>query len=321
MDRLEAMTIFVTVAETGSFTAAGRRLGVPLPTVSRKVADLEKHLACNLLTRSTRRLGLSEAGKDYLASCKRILDEVGAAERKAAGEYLSPRGELVIAAPVGFGRLYVGPVVSAFLATYPEIDIRLLLSDRNAHLLDDHIDLAVRIGSLPDTTLIATQVGSVRRIVCGSPSYFAAHGVPQQPAELSSHACITFDALGSSTNWAFDARGRGGTSIPVRSRLFVNTAEAALDAATAGLGVTRVLSYQAARPIAAGELRLVLEPYEPAPIPVSILYPRQGLVPRKTRSFIDFAVPRLKASLKGMVPRSRGSTPRRPRSSVIPEYP
>lgn len=306
MDRLEGMTIFVAVAETGSFTAAGRRLGVPLPTVSRKVADLEEHLACNLLTRSTRRLDLTEAGKDYLASCKHILEEVGAAERKAAGEYLSPRGELVIAAPVVFGRLHVGPVVSAFLATYPEIDIRLLLSDRNAQLLDDHIDLALRIGNLPDTTLIATQVGSVRPVVCGSPGYFAAHGVPKKPAELSSHACITFDVFGSSTSWAFDAQGRGGTSVPVHSRLSVNTAEAALDAATAGLGVTRVLSYQAVRAVADGKLRLVLEPYESAPLPVSLVYPHQRVVPRKTRSFIDFAIPRLRASLKSMAQRSRG---------------
>jgi DNA-binding transcriptional LysR family regulator len=298
MDRLDAMAILVAVVETGSFTAAGRRLHLPLPTVSRRLAELEAHLGCRLLTRSTRRLDLTEAGRDYVAACKRILEEVSDAERKASGEYVSPRGELVLTAPIVFGRLHLLPVICAFLAAFPEIDVRLMLSDRNAQLLDDHIDLAVRIGTLPDSALIALQVGSVRRVVCGSPAYFAAHGLPRMPDDLAGLACITFDVLGAAPTWTF--AGQGGAerkSLPVRPRLSVNTAEAALDAAQAGAGVTQVLSYQAAKAVAEGALQVVLEAYETDALPISLLYPQQGLLPLKTRSFIDFAAPRLRASL------------------------
>lgn len=292
MDRLEAMEIFVAVVETGSFTGAGRRLGIPLASVSRKIGELEDYLGSRLLTRSTRRLDLTAAGEAYVADCKRILQETGDAERKASGEYATPKGELVIAAPIVFGRLHVLPIISAFLETYPEISIRLVLSDRNAQLLDDHIDLAVRIGTLPDSAMIATQVGAVRRVVCGSPDYFAAHGSPQKPEDISKLAVIAFEPFGAATTWAF-----GDKAVALRTRLSVNTAEAALDAAIAGTGVTRVLSYQAARPIAEGRLLRVLERYEPAPIPVSILHARQGPLPLKMRSFIDFAAPRLRAAL------------------------
>jgi DNA-binding transcriptional LysR family regulator len=299
MDRFEAMNILVTIAETGSFTAAGKRLGVPLPTVSRKLAELEEHLGARLFARSTRRLDLTAAGADYLAACKRILEDIDEAERKASGEYVTPKGDLVLAAPVVFGRLHVVPIVAAFLASYPDIDIRLVQSDRNAQLLDDHIDLAMRIDALPDSSLIAVQVGSVRQVVCASPEYLAAHGTPSKPADLSQHSCITFDALGSSTSWRFESNtGRGVDVAPVRSRFWVNTAEAALDAAMAGAGVTRVLSYQAAKPVEEGKLRLVLESFEPSPVPVSLIHTAQGMLPLKTRSFIDFAVPRLRAILR-----------------------
>jgi DNA-binding transcriptional LysR family regulator len=296
MDRFEAIYILVSVVEAGSFTAAGKRLGVPLPTVSRKLAELEEHLGTRLLARSTRRLDLTDAGADFVASCKRILEDLSDAERKASGEYVTPKGELVLTAPVVFGRLHVVRVIAAFLASYPEIDVRLVQSDRNAQLLDDHIDLAVRIGALPESSMIAVQVGSVRRVVCASPEYLAAHGVPKKPADLSKLSCITFDVLGSTTSWSFVGRA-GRNEVPVRSRLLVNTAEAALDAAIAGAGVTRVLSYQAAKAVDEGKLRLVLESFEPSPVPVSLIHPAQGLLPLKTRSFIDFAVPRLRASL------------------------
>ena len=298
MDRLEAMNILVSVVETGSFTAAGKRLGMPLPTVSRKLAELESHLGTRLLARSTRRLELTEAGAGYVTSCRRILEEIGDAERKAAGEYVSPKGELMLTAPVAFGRLHVVPVVAAFLAAYPDIDVRLALSDRNTKLLDDHIDLAVRIGALADSSLIAVQVGSVRWMVCASPDYLAAHGIPAKPADLSRLSCITFDVLGTATSWRFaNKTGRGDHVVPVHARLSVNTAEAALDAAIVGAGVTRVLSYQAAEAVGQGKLQPVLQPFEPPPVPVSLIHTSQGLLPLKTRSFIDFAVPRLRASL------------------------
>jgi DNA-binding transcriptional LysR family regulator len=298
MDRFEAMNILVSVVETGSFTAAGKRLGVPLATVSRKLAELESHLGTRLLARSTRRLDLTEAGSDYVASCKRILEDISDAERKASGEYVTPKGELVLTAPVVFGRLHVVPVIADFLAAYPDIDVRLVQSDRNVQLLDDHIDLAVRIGTLPDSSMIAIQVGSVRQVVCASPEYLAAHGIPKKPEDLSGLSCITFDVLGSATSWSFTNKaGRNDSVVPVRSRLLVNTAEAALDAAIAGAGVTRVLSYQASKAVEERKLRLLLEAFEPFPVPVSLLHTAQGMLPLKTRSFIDFAVPRLRATL------------------------
>jgi DNA-binding transcriptional LysR family regulator len=269
---------------------------VPLPTVSRKLAELESHLNTRLLTRSTRRLDLTEAGKDYVAACRRILSDISDAERKAAGESVSPKGELALTAPIVFGRLHIVPVVTAFLEIYPDIGVRLVLSDRNAQLLDDHIDLAVRIGVLQGSSMIATQVGAVRWVVCGSPKYFDAHGIPKKPADLSALACITFDFVDQSTNWSFGS-GKGSNSVPVHSRLSVNTAEAALDAAILGAGVTRVLSYQAAKAIKEGVLQLVLESFEPEPLPVSILHPAQPFMPRRIRSFIDFAVPLLRKRL------------------------
>ncbi len=293
MDRLEAMSILVAAVDAGSLSAAGRALGVPLPTVSRKVAELEAHLGTRLLIRSTRRLTLTEAGAAYVEASRRILEDVGEAERTAAGEYSAPRGDLIVTAPVVFGRLHVLPVVTDFLAAFPEIGVRLALSDRYLDLVDDHVDLAVRIGTLPDSSMIATRVGAVRRVVCGSPAYFAAHGVPKTPADLAGLACITFDVLNTATAWDFAAPG--GT-VAVRSRLSVNTAESAIDAAATGAGITRVLSYQVAQAVAEDRLRIVLAPFEFPPVPVSLVH-APGLTPLKLRAFRDFAAPRLRKVL------------------------
>jgi DNA-binding transcriptional LysR family regulator len=299
MDRLEAMSILLAAVGAGSFSAASRKLGVPLPTVSRKVAELEKHLEAKLLTRSTRKLALTDAGADYVAACKRILEQVGDAEAAAAGEYSTPRGELAITAPIVFGRLHVLPVVCDFLARFSDIDVRMALSDRNVNLIDDHIDLAVRIGALPDSTMVATRVGAVRRVVCGSPGFFAAHGTPKKPQDLAGLPCVTFAGMAGGTSWTFP-RGRGvARPVQIRPRLAVNTAEAALDAAIKGIGLTRVLSYQAARAVREGKLRIVLRAFEPAPMPVNLLHAGQDPVALKIRSFIDFAAPRLRKSLSG----------------------
>jgi DNA-binding transcriptional LysR family regulator len=217
MDRLEAMSILIAAVETGSFSAASRNLGVPLPTVSRKIAELEAHLNTRLLVRTTRKLALTDAGVAYLAASKNILEQVGDAERAASGEYVTPKGDLVVAAPIVFGRLHVLPVVTDFLATFPDIRVRMLFSDRNTHLVDDHIDMAVRIGALPDSSMMATRIGSVRRVVCGSPAYFAEHGTPKTPADLTGHACITFDVLAAGTAWIFASPDKksdqGGTGF------------------------------------------------------------------------------------------------------------
>ncbi|MEZ2333147.1 LysR substrate-binding domain-containing protein [Mesorhizobium sp. RCC_202] len=296
MDRLDAMSLFVATVEAGSLSAAARRAGMPLATVSRRLSELEKHLKTRLLNRSTRRLSLTDAGQSYLAACRRILDDVGEAERAAAGEYLNPTGELVITAPVVFGRLHVLPVVTDFLAAYPEVDIRLTLSDRLTQLVEEHIDLALRIGELPVSAMVAMRVGSIRRIVCANPAYLAGRGVPARPQDLAGHDCVTSEGLASPATWNFGA-GKSEIVVPVRSRLQVNTAEAAIDAAMAGLGLTRVLSYQADASVRAGALQVVLEPFEPPPWPVSLVHAGQGRLPVKLRAFLDFAAPRLKERL------------------------
>jgi len=295
MDRLEAMSILLTAVEAGSLSAAARRLGMPLATVSRRVSDLEAHLRTRLFNRTSRRLALTDAGRSYVEACKRILEEVTEAERAVAGEYSAPKGDLIITAPVVFGRLHVLPVITAFLKAYQDINVRLVLADRIVNLLDDNVDLAVRIGPLSDSGLVATRVGAIRQVVCGSPAYFAARGVPERPADLGRHDCITSDGLMSPDVWRFPSR-KSTASVAIRSRLAVNSAQAAIDAAVGGLGITRVLSYQAVTAIRAGALKIVLEEFEPAPWPVSLVYAGGGrLLPLKLRAFLDFAAPRLKA--------------------------
>jgi DNA-binding transcriptional LysR family regulator len=298
MDRLDAMSVVLAVVEAGTLSAAARISQVPLSTVSRKISDLETLLGARLFSRSGRRIVLTEAGQSYVAACKRILADVQEAERAASGEYRAPRGDLVITAPVVFGRLHVLPLVIAFLDVYPEIDIRLVLADRVFHLLDDHVDVALRIGHLPDSSLVAIRLGEVRRVVCGSPAYFAGKGKPETPQALSSHSCIGFEGLTSESRWTFLA-GATEQTVGVRCRLVVNTAEAAVDAAIAGLGVTRVLSYQVAEAMRAGLLDTVLREFEPKPWQVSLVHGGQGLLPLKLRAFLDFAAPRLRASLSG----------------------
>jgi DNA-binding transcriptional LysR family regulator len=296
MDRFESMSILVTVSEAGSLSAAARRLGTPLATVSRKVSYLETHLKTRLLDRSSRRVTLTDSGRSYVAACKRILEEVGEAERAAAGEYSAPKGDLIISAPIVFGRLHVLPIAIEFLKAYPDIDIRIALADRVVNILEDHVDLAVRIGELPDSSLMARRLGSIRRVVCGSPAYFAERGAPKSPAELGRHDCVTFEGMMSADAWTFTI-GKSVASVAIHSRLIVNTAEAAIDAAIAGVGVTRVLSYQAAAAVRAGALTIVLRDFEVSPSPVNLVYPGQRLLPLKLRAFVDFAAPRLQARL------------------------
>lgn len=296
MDRLEAMGLFVGVVEEGSLSAAGRKLGMPLATVSRKLSDLEAHLKARLLNRSTRGLTLTDAGRDYLAACKRILEDVTEAERAAAGEFSEPRGDLVITAPLVMGRMHVLPVVIEFLAAYPEINVRLIQGDRIAHLLEEHIDLAVRVGELPDSRLTATRIGAIRRVVCAHPDYFSTHGLPNVPRDLADHRCVTFDAINSTEVWMFPVNG-AQVAVPVRSALVVNTAEAAIDAAIAGVGVTRVLSYQIEEGKRGGVLQTALREFEPPAMPASLVYTGQRRLPLKLRAFLDYATPRLRERL------------------------
>ncbi|MGV8919098.1 MAG: LysR family transcriptional regulator [Pseudomonas sp.] len=293
MNRLESMSILVAVVDSGSLSAAARKLDMPLATVSRKVAELESHLKTRLLHRTTRKLSLTEAGSSYVAACRRILEEIGEAERAATGEYAAPRGELLVTAPEVFGRLHVVPVIAEFLAHYPEINISLMLTDRVVHLMDEQGDVAVRIGALPDSTLMATEVGTVRRVICASPGYLAARGVPATPNDLSGHDCITFEVLASMRAWVFRT-GRSELAVPVHSRLTVNTAEAAIAAAKLGVGLVRVLSYQVAQAIGEDALCVVLNTFESAPLPISLVHKGQTPLPLKVRAFLDFVTPRLR---------------------------
>ena len=298
MDRLEAMSVFVAAVETGSLAATGKRLGMSPPTVSRKLSELETHLKARLLVRSTRRLSLTEAGAAFLPSCRGILEELAAAERVASGEYLAVRGELTVSAPVMFGRRYVLPVVNGYLAAYPDVRARLTLSDRNVHLLAEHVDAAVRIGPLADSGLVAIRVGSVRRVVCASPDYLARVGEPRSPADLHRFACVTFDCLDTPSVWTFAKGGSTDTTeISVRPRFSVNSAEAAVEAAVAGLGLTEVASYHVASAVEQGALTVVLRDFEAAPLPVSLVHAGEGPLPLKTRAFLDLATARLRREL------------------------
>lgn len=301
MDRLEAMTILLNVVDRGSFSAASRESGVPLATVSRKVNELETHLGTRLLVRTTRKVGLTDAGMTYVDAARRILEEIEEMERMAAGEYHAPRGELVLTAPVLFGRLYVLPLVTEFLAAYPEIDVRLQMSDRNLHLIEDHVDMAARIGPLPDSGMVATRVGSMRTVVCASPDLLAVHGVPAVPEGLAALPCVNFDFLSPNSIWSFRSGGtKGRIDVPIRPRLSVSTAEAAVWAAAGGIGVTRVLHYQCADFVRDGALRIILADCEVEPLPIHLVHAGRGALPLKMRVFLDFAAGRLRERLTSL---------------------
>jgi DNA-binding transcriptional LysR family regulator len=295
MDRFEAMRTLLAAVDGGSLSAASRALGVPLPTVSRRVSDLEAYLGAQLVVRTSRKLIPTDAGTAYLASVRRVLDTLGEAERAAAGEYRAPRGELLITAPIMFGKLHIAPIVHDFLGAYPDVTVRLALSDGVIDLVENHVDVALRIGKLPDSGLIARRVGAVRWIVCASPAYLGRCGTPDAPGALNEHDCIAFEGLQTYRTWLFELDGEP-LAVPIRPRFSVNTADAVIAGATAGLGIARIMSYQAADPVGDGRLQPVLQPFSPEAIPVHLVV-AQPMLPLKVRAFLDFVVPRLKRTL------------------------
>lgn len=296
MDRLEAMRTLIAAVDGGSLSAASRALGTPLPTVSRRVSDLEAHLGAQLLMRTSRKLVLTEAGDAFVASARRIIDELGEAERAASGEYREPRGELIVTAPILFGRLHIAPIVHDFLAAYPQVSVRLVLSDSVIDMVEAHVDVAVRIGRLPDSDLIARTAGHIRWVLCASPAYLARAGEPETPEALADHDCIAFEGLQTFRSWTVGS-GSEARTVQVRPRFSVNTAEAVVEGAVAGLGIARVLSYQAAGAIGGGRLRPILRGGAADPIPVSLIHQSQRVQPLKRRAFLDFAAPRLTIAL------------------------
>jgi DNA-binding transcriptional LysR family regulator len=289
MDRLDAMQAFVTVADLKGFAAAARRLRLSPSAVTRLIASLEDRLGARLLQRTTRQVALTDAGARYLERARRILADVEEAEIAAEGERARPTGKLVISAPVGFGRLHVSAVLITYLKRHREVSAELRLQDRTINLVEEGVDLAVRIGHLPDSSLVARHVGDMRRIMVASPGYLKARGEPRKPEDIAAHDTILFGATSGAAEWRFVDGGN-----EVRSnhtpRLSTNTADVAIQYAEAGGGLTRVLAYQAADAIKRGRLKIVLAKFEIPPLPIHIVYPTSRLLSAKVRTFIDLVV-------------------------------
>jgi DNA-binding transcriptional LysR family regulator len=293
MDRIESVAAFVEIAERGSFTEAARRLGRSTSAVTRAVAELEARLGVRLLNRTTRAVSATEAGERFLAGARRLLADLDEIERAAAGEGTAPRGELRVTAPILFGRLHVLPVITEFLDRFAAVRVSLMLLDRPVDLVDEGLDVAVRIGTLAESSVIATRVGAVRQVVVASPRYLARQGTPKTPAEIAGHKCVAFTGLSGAERWQFREQKKT-VSVAIKPRLIVSTAEAAVAAARSGFGLARVLSYQAADEIARRTLRRMLKEYEGEDSPIHVLYPGGRHPPPKLRAFLDFAVPRLR---------------------------
>jgi len=301
------MSAFVAVAKARGFSAAARELGVPLATLNRRVVDLERDMGVRLLHRSTRQVVLTDIGQDFFVTCERILEELREAEEAATGEYRAPKGVLTMTAPMGFGRLYLQPVALEFLIAFPDINLKLLLVDRVVHLDEENIDLALRISDLPDSSLIARPLGHVQMVVSASPAYLERRGVPQTPSDLIRHDCIAWSSVEPLNSWWFRV-GANDRTFSVRTRLSTSSADSAISAAHAGLGLVQTTSYQAEPGLRDGRLTLVLRAFECAPTPVSLVYRRQRLLPLKVRAFIDFAVPRLTERLQSIAATLDGRT-------------
>jgi DNA-binding transcriptional LysR family regulator len=291
------MEMLLTAVDRGSLSAAARELKIPVSTLTRKVADLEELLGTRLLIRTTRKLTLTDAGMSYVAAARRILDLVREQEREATGEFATAKGELVVTAPVQLGRLHVLPVINQFLAQYPDITVRLLLSDRNIDLIDSHADLALRIGELADSSLIATRIGSLRPIVCVSPTFLANHAPPREPDDLVKYSCIVFNSPYVSP-WRFRLPTTSKIYVlGVKPRLEVTSPDAAVSAAVDNAGITYVFEHDADEAIRNGQLEILLPQFEIEPVPVHLVHVSRNLMAIKLRHFIDFAAPKLRQSL------------------------
>lgn len=295
MDKLRAMEIFVRIVDEGSLTAAAGALGMSGPSVVRALAALERAMSVRLMNRTTRRSSLTDEGREYYARCKRVLAEVEEADASICARRAAPSGRLRLTAPVAYGRMHVAPVVADFMAKYPQMEIELLLLDRIIDLVEEGVDVALRIGNLPDSTLVAVPAGATRRVVCAAPSYLKQAGVPKSPADLADHRCIVFSGLSRATDWSF--AGKRSAQVDVRPALRTNQFDVAVDACLRGLGCGQFLCYQVDSLLNAGKLKRVLAEFEPAPLPIHVVYPHGRHVSANVRAFIDMAVPRLRARL------------------------
>lgn len=294
MDRLKSMAVVVKVAETGSFADASRQLNMSAPSVTRAVAFIEETIGAKLFLRSTRTVKLTEAGQHYVDDCRRILAKLEEAEAAARGSYARPSGTLTITAPVLFGQIYIMPILTEYLAMYPWMQGRALLLDRAVNLLEEGIDAGVRIGHLPDSGYNAIKVGTVRRVICGAPSYFERCGIPESPKDLTDHTLIATTSSSAPVQWRLGHSPRSANSFS--PRLYCNTVGAAITAATSGLGLVQALSYQVTEHRAEHALTIVLEDFEEEPLPIHVIHPEGRNASAKTRAFVDLAVDRLRAA-------------------------
>ena len=294
MDKLHLMTVFAAVAEEESFTGAARRLGMSPPAVTRAIATLENRLNAKLLNRTTRFVRATDAGLRYLEHARRIITEVDEADEIVSGLNAEPNGHLAVTAPVLFGRMFVLPCILQYQRRYPEVTVNAVFLDRVVNLFEEGIDVGLRIGELPDSSLKAIGVGQVRQVVCASPEYLKTHGVPNKPADITKHIIVAASAVSPSLDWRFYS-GKKMIRVKVKPQLTVTNNEAAIVAAIDGFGMTRLLSYQISPYVASGQLKIVLNMYEPPSLPIHVLHREGRQVSAKVRTIVDLLVERLRA--------------------------
>jgi len=293
MDRFHLMNVFVAVVDTNGFAGAARKLSMSPPAVTRAINELETHLGLRLLTRTTRTVRVTDAGERYVQDCRRILAEMLEADESVSGMHSSPRGRLTITAPVLFGGMYVTPIVTEYLTRYPEVSASCMFLDRVVNLLDEGVDVAVRIGDLPDSTMQAIRVGQVRRVICASPDYLAKNGIPTSPDDLHNHIIISASSVTPNPEWKLMEEGQP-RNIRLQARMITTTNDSAVAAALSGFGLTRLLSYQVAEHLRTGKLKTALPGFEPPALPVHVVHREGRQAPQRVRAFLDLAIERLR---------------------------
>ena len=298
MDKLQAMAVYSAVVEEQGFSAASRRLGIPLPTVSRKVAELETYLGTPLLIRTTRQVSVTDAGQRYYEDVQSILETVRDVEQRASGAFQQVKGLLTITAPTLFGRLFILPIVTDFMRLHERIDIRLNFTNHVLELPEERIDLGFRIGELPVHGVSSRPIGTVRRVTCGSSDYLQQRGTPERPKDIASHDCILFTRGGGKPVWRFRTPTGQTVTVPVSSRLMINTVEDALDAVMLNHGLSQFFAYQVVSLVDSNRAAIVLADYEESAAPVSLVLPGKERMPQKVQAFCEFAVPVLQKRLE-----------------------
>lgn len=297
MNQFHLINTFVAVVDTNGFAGAARKLSMSPPAVTRAINELEAHLGLRLLTRTTRTVRVTDAGERYAQDCRRILAEMAEADESVSGMHTSPRGRLTLTAPVLFGGLYVTPIVTEYLTRFPQVHATCVFLDRVVNLLDEGIDVAIRIGELPDSSMQAIRVGQVRRVICGSPQYLAAHGIPLTPNDLHKHVIVSSNSVTPNPEWKLLDRGET-VSVRLQSRMNTTTNDSAMKAVVGGFGLTRLLSYQVAEHLEAGRLKTVLPDFEPPVLPVHVVHREGRQASQRVRAFLDLAMERLRGDAR-----------------------